>query len=778
MRRLWIVLLLVLFLPIAILGGGLFWLRSSLPASEGRLVLPGLAAEVRVSRDEHGIPTISAQSEHDADFALGFVHAQDRLFQMDLMRRYGAGRLAEWFGPAALGADRFVRTLGIYRLAERQYELASPELRAALDAYAAGVNAFLVERRGTLPPEYHLIGAVPESWRPADTLVWGKLMDLDLAGNFRNELMHARLAERLKPEDLAILYPPYPKDAPVALGDARKWLEGLPLAAIYASLPAFVGPRFASNNWVVDGKHTVSGKPLLANDPHLGLSTPSVWYLVRIDTPELKLAGVTSPGGPFVIIGHNDRIAWGLTTTTSDVEDLFIERVDPDDPSRYLTPAGAQLFSVRQEEIRVRGAAPVTLTVRATRHGPVVSDLGGKYAAAPAAGTVLALAATWLAQDDRSPEGVWALDHARNWDEFRHGLEAFVAPQQNIVYADVEGNIGFIAPARVPIRAKGDGWLPSPGWSGDYDWTGYIPFDQLPQILNPASGRVVTANNKIVPDGYPYFLSRGWDLPNRAERINELLDATPQQSVAGFAAIQADTLSLMAKDLLPLMLQAMPSSREAAEALARLKAWDGRMERGQVAPLVFVAWLREFNRTLLADKLGDAFDDYWGLHPDVIRLILTQHAEWCRGESCGTQLSEALDRALAELAGRYGKNIDDWQWGRAHEAQFTNQFWSRVPVLGELLALQIPTDGGYDTVNRGATPVASLEHPYADTHASTLRMIVDLSDIEASRFMIAPGQSGNPLSPHYRDLMRPWRDLGYVTFERAAAGANLVLAPP
>ena len=781
MRR-FLKLRLLLLLPVLAVLGGFLWLRSSLPQQDGRLVLSGLGSDVRISRDEHDIPTIAAATDRDAAFALGFVHAQDRLFQMDVMRRFGAGRLSEWFGPATLHADRFSRTLGLYRLAERQYALLSPDLRAVLDAYAAGVNAYLTHHEGALPPEYQLLRVTPEPWRPADTLVWGKLMDLQLAANFRSELLHARLAQRLTPEQLDILYPAHDHDGAVTLGGGSAALKGLPLDAIYASLPSLVGPTFASNNWVVDGQHTVSGKPLLANDPHLGFSTPSVWYMARIATPDGVREGVTAPGAPFIVIGHNGRIAWGFTTTASDVEDLFIERVDPADGTRYLTPAGSEAFATRREEIRVKGADTVTLTVRSTRHGPVISDLGGGYAQPAPAGAVLALAATWLAEDDRSPEAVWGIDHAGNWQEFRDALKDFVAPQQNMVYADVDGHIGFIAPARVPIRAKGDGWMPAPGWSGEYEWTGVIPFDDLPQALDPPSGRFVSANNKIVPDSYPYFLGRGWDLPNRARRINELLDATPKQSPEATAAIQADTLSPMARDLLPLMLEAPPKSKEAADALERLKSWDQRMERDQTAPLIFAAWLRAFNRALFAGKLGVAFDDYWDLHPDVIRLILTEHTDWCEAApaeataSCAPLLAAALDDALAELRQRYGDDMNSWQWGRAHVAQFANQFWASLPVIGGLIALDIPADGGYDTINRGAGRISNSDNPYADTHGSTLRMIVDLSDIAASRFMIAPGQSGNPLSPYYGDLLQAWRNVTSLTLGKAAAH-TLVLAP-
>jgi penicillin G amidase len=775
---------LVVLAPLVAIAAGVLWLRSSLPQSAGHIALAGLSADVRVSRDARGIPTITAATDGDAAFALGFVHAQDRLFQMDITRRLGEGRLAEWIGERGLRTDRFMRVLGIHRAAERQLAQLRPELRAVLDSYAAGVNAYLAHRHA-LPPEYYLLNAEPEPWRPVDTLIWGKLIALQLAGNFRQELLHARLAKTLRPEDLQVLYPPYPKDAPVTLGDATHWLDGLPIDAIYASLPDQVGPRFASNNWVVDGRHTDSGKPVLANDPHLGLSAPSIWYLARIDTPATKLAGATAPGaGPFVILGHNARIAWGFTNTESDVEDLFIERVDPADPTRYLTPGGSQPFSTRQERILVRGGSPLTVNVRETRHGPVISDLGAKYAE-PTAGTgaVLALQATWLADDDRLPEAIWAMNRATNWQEFRAALADFAAPQQNMVYADVDGNIGFLAPAHVPIRGKGDGWLPAPGWTGEYDWTGYIPYDELPTALNPDSGRIVSANNKIVPDSYPYFLGRGWDLPNRAQRINQLLDLIPQQSIGAAAAMQADTLSPMAKDLLPLMLSLTPAAPATADALDRLSRWDGRMQRDQVGPLLFAAWLRELNRTLLVSRLGDTFEDYWGMHPDVIRIILTEHAEWCDDssttpvETCPQQLAAALERALAELRQRFGEDAGGWQWGRPHTARFTHQLWSSIPILRRLFATAIPANGGYDTIDRGATPVADPDDPYADVHGPTLRMIVDLGAMDRAQFVIGPGQSGNPLSPHYADLMRRWRDHQYLVLD-ATPVATLVLAPP
>jgi penicillin G amidase len=768
---------LIVVLALAVGAGGVsyLWLRSSLPQTKGQLVLPGLAAEVTVTRDAHGIPTITAQNDRDAAYALGFLHAQDRLYAMDLMRRYGAGRLSEWFGAAALPIDRFTRTLGLYRAAQQQYAGLSPELRAVFDAYAAGVNAFLAARRGALPPEYYLVGGAPEPWTAADSLVWGKIMDLQLTGNFRGELQRLRMLQRISPGDLDVLYPSYPDDAPLPSGE-RALLDRLPVDALAAALPPGADvPERASNNWAVSGRRSQSGKPIIANDTHLDYSSPGTWYLARIKTPTLDLAGVTAPGAPFVVIGHSDRIAWAFTTTTGDVEDLFIEKPDPADPDRYLAPGGSLPFDVRQEEIQVRDGKPVSFTIRSTRHGPVISDLAGLNAPG---GEMLALDATWLGDDDRTPEAIWRLGRAANWGEFVAALKDWVAPQQNILYADSAGHIGFFAPARVPIRAKGDGWLPAPGWSGDYDWTGYIPFGDLPSAFDPPSQRLVTANNRIVPKNYGYFLSRDWDLPNRAERIAALLDRDPMQSPETAAAIQGDTVSLMAHELLPLMLLTVPSDPRARAAMDRLLAWDGSMDRDKPEPLIFSAWLRELNRALFADKLGPYFADYWSLRPEAVRAVLTSHPDWCGAGGCGSALSQSLDRALDDLSSRYGSDPGVWRWGKAHYAAFEHPLWSKLPQLRDWLTPVIAADGGIDTVNAGAFFVGDDDAPFADRHGPVMRMIVDMAEPDAARFMVVPGQSGNPLSRHWDDLLSSWRDLDYVRFGGDTSGGTLVLTPP
>ena len=769
-------------LLLAAAGGGYLYLRSSLPQVDGRIVVTGLKAPLTIARDADGVPLITAASDTDAMFGLGFAHAQDRLFQMELMRRYGAGRLSEIFGQKALPIDRQMRVLGLYRAAEAEIPYLSAPVRRGLEAYAAGVNAFLATRHGALPLEFLLLRFTPEKWRPADSLVWGKLMDLELAGNYRSELERARLARTLSADELHFLYPGYPKGAPTTLADLARIYRLLPLDRLHAELPplSVLGPIYASNNWVVDGAHSESGKPLLANDPHLGFSAPGVWYLVRLKTPQREIAGATAPGAPLVIIGHNDRIAWGFTTTGSDVEDLFVEKIDPADPGRYLTPTGSAPFETRTETIKVRGAAPVRLTVRSTRHGPVLSDALGPGAADK--GYVLALAAPFLAPDDRTAEALWEIDRATDWDGFRKAMRGFVVPQQNAVFADTSGAIGFIAAARVPIRKNGTAWLPAPGWTGEYDWTGFIPFDDLPQATNPPDGHFVSANNKIVPDSYPYFLSRDWDLPNRAERILARLAATPRQSPAASAAIQADTMSLAARRLVPLMTRIAPANDFERAAIERLRHWGFHMDGNRVEPLLFIAWLRAFAHDLFFTRLGAAASGYWGLRPQVVAAVLSGHPEWCAAphsaaEGCDALLRRSLDAALAELQEAYGSDIAQWQWWRAHHAIFANPVLSRIPVLRDWFDIRVPAGGGFDTVNRGVTTIHDDAHPFDQTFGAGLRIITDLAAPAESRMITVPGQSGNPLSPHFADLVGRWQKFDYLTPGRALAVATLTLEP-
>jgi penicillin G amidase len=767
-------------IALVVAGGGFLALRTSLPEVSGQIRVAGLHGEVTIARDADGVPTITAQDDDDLSFGLGFVHAQDRLFQMELQRRYGAGRLAEIFGDTAVPLDTQMRVLGLYRTAEAAFGHLSPKVRGGIEAYTAGVNAYLTAQGLVPPPEFVLLRFKAEPWKPADTMVWGKLMDFQLGGNYRGELLRARLAQTVSADDLAFLYPDYPKDAPHTLAALLPLYRQLPLAPLYAALPEAMGPHYASNNWVVDGAHSVSGKPLLANDPHLGFATPGFWYLAHLRTPQHDIVGATVAGTPFVVIGHNEKIAWGFTTTTADIEDLFIEKLDPNAPDRYMVADASLPFRTREETIEVRGGSPVNLTVRATRHGPVVTDMLPPNTIDH--GYVLALQTTFLDEEDGSAEALWDIDRAVDWNSFRDGLKNLVGPPQNIVYADTGGTIGFIAGGRIPIRKSCDGWLPVPGWSGDYDWQGFIPFDQLPQATNPTSGYFVSANNKIVPDNYPYFISRDWDLPDRAARIDELLKTTPRQSPAESAAIQADTLSIEARRLVPLMTKIVPSSSMAREAVQRLQNWDFHMDADKVEPLLFTAWLRAFARSIFFARLGEVAADYWDLKPQVMYAVLTERTDWCSdsknpAENCQTRLSAALDTALDELRGRYGNEMAQWQWGRAHIAYFPNAVFERVPLLRDWLRVTIPTPGAYDTVNRGPSSIRDDEQPYEHRFGAGLRIITDMVDPNDSRMMIAPGQSGDPFSPHYADLLSRWRAFEWLAPARAPATASLTLAP-
>lgn len=770
--------------------GGFLWLRSSLPQSTGRIDVAGLSAPAKILRDDAGIVTIRAANARDGAFALGFAHAQDRLFQMEFMRRLGAGRLSEVIGPATLELDKRMRVLGLYARAAESFAGLAPQAQAAIESYAAGVNAFLSTRRGALPLEFQLLRHEPEPWVVADSLVWGRLMALQLSSNWREELFRLRLSAQLPPARLQALWPALGGKANSAALDRRRVTD---LAALPPTFEAMPG---ASNSWVVGGSLTESGKPLLANDPHLGLILPNQWYLARIETPEGVVAGATAPGVPFVVIGHNGRVAWSFTTTGGDTQDLFVEKLAPGDPDRYVTPGGASLFDSHVETIRVRDGDDVSLTVRQTAHGPVISDIG---MAAEAAGTgeVVALAWTALRADDRTAEALYRMGRAENAAAFREALRFFDSPQQNVVFADVEGAIGFVAAGRIPVRKalSGGGQMPAPGWSGDYDWSGYLPFEALPQSLDPPSSRIVTANDDITPPGYAEFIAARWETPFRADRIEALLDGAPGRQAGPFTAaqmgtMQMDDLSLAARDLLPLLLADLPPGSIpgglAAEAIDILRHWDYRMGRDQAAPLIFTAWTQELDRRLFAGELGPLYDDFARWSGNGAGALLTgageTHGNWCGRAgpsvrpSCRAALAPALEATVAALAQAYGDDPAGWRWGDAHQARFAHPLFDRLPILGGLFAIEVETDGDNFTVNRGtAIPQPGLRFPHV--HGASLRAVFDLADLDRSLFMLPGGQSGNPLSGHFDDLVTRWRDGGFLTIVAGDGGDGLTLAP-
>ncbi|MFQ5984339.1 MAG: penicillin acylase family protein [Alphaproteobacteria bacterium] len=748
-------------------AAGFFWLRTSLPRYDGTIPLPGLESPVAVLRDARAVPHIFARSTEDAYFGLGFVHAQDRLWQMEFRRRLGAGRLAEVLGPRLVHTDRFMRALGLDRAAAKSLAFLDEVSLKALTAYAAGVNAYLATRRGALPPEFVLLRApAPEPWTPSDSIVVLKHMAWALAGNARDELLRAELAGRLTEGQIGALWPSYPGDGPVALPDLAALEERPRLGRLLAFGPgAGEVAGKGSNAWVVAGRRSETGKPFLANDPHLDLAAPSPWYFAHLEAPGFKVVGGTLAGVPVVVLGHNGRIAWGLTTTYADVQDLFIERVHPEDPGRYLAPGGSRPFAVREETIRVKGGEEVVIRVRETRHGPVVVGTVAPAGKAKHQGEVLALAWTTLAEDDLSFQAAVKLNRARDWETFVTAARDFGGPPQTIVYADVEGNIGFYAAGRVPTRRRGDGSVPVPGWTGAYDWEGSIPFQGLPHGLNPESGVIVTANNKIVPDSYPYFLTRDWPPPYRARRIGALVAGLARHGLESFRRIQGDVTSLMAREMVPYLLAAEPRTPLAAAARDLLAGWDGAMGADRPEPLVFAAWYRELTRLVYADELGPSFPRAWSFRPLFMKAVLAgDQGAWCddvttaQPESCESLAAEALDRAVAFLAERYGGDPQGWRWGEAHPAHHAHRGIGGWPLIGRVFDIVLPGGGDPFTVNAGGYRLGDAERPFVVGHGPSMRALYDLADLERSLFVHGTGQSGNALSRHYRDFAEAWRD--------------------
>ena len=751
-------------LAILVVGAGYLWLRGSLPQTEGDLAIASLTAPVKVLRNDDGLVRIQAENELDLYRALGFVHAQERLWQMDSMRRIGSGRLSEVMGRTTLPHDRFFRTLGFRRLAEANVAKLAPETLAALEAYAEGVNGFLENRSGPLPVEFQVLRYEPEPWTPVDSLLWGRIMALRLSGNWRDELSRARLAGRFSPEQIAELWPAYPADAPVTVAQLNDLIDPEVATALANLLPPGLAPSGASNAWALAGARTASGSPILANDPHLPLDVPGVWFLVRLEAPGITLAGATSPGVPFVLLGHNQQIAWGLTTTHSDTQDFFIERISPENPDQYQTPEGPEDFRVRDEFIRLPGGESIALVVRETRHGPVMSDVIPE--ASSETGAVLALAWPALREDDGTADALYRMNHAADWAEFREALRQFHAPQQNVVFADTAGNIGFMAPARVPVRRGGNGQHPVPGWSGEFDWIGFVPFEELPKRDNPRDGVIVNANNKIVRDSYPHLIALDWPPPYRAERIGTVLaGAVGTHGITDSVVLQQDIVANAADGILPRLLVVPPVSERGQQAIALLRAWDRQMHRNAKEPLIFQAWIWALGKAILEDDLGPDYLEFLDGGTYTVARLIAADSLWCdlaetaEIESCEAQVQRSLEMALDLLEQRFGDDMTAWRWGEAHVARFPHPLLSRIPVIGSHFTYSVQADGGNDTVNRASPRLGgSPEHLFEDVHGAGFRAVYDLADLDRSRYIIATGQSGNPLSPLYGNLTLRWRD--------------------
>ena len=782
--------------------GAFFHVRGALPAYSGRLSAPGLKAEIEILRDKNAVPHILAGSIEDAAFGLGYVHAQDRFWQMEFLRRLGQGRISELLPPAIVGqfavdSDRTTRGLGLYRRASESVNALSPAARAILESYAAGVNLHIGDPDQQFGVELTLVKLLsggsyrPEPWRPADSLIWAKLMALSLDGNWRGELLRLRLARRLNEEAIRLLFDPGGDSRDSTLSMVTEATRNMNLDELYrATDTEATKKREASNEWVLSGAHTVSGKPLLANDPHLGLGFPGTWYLARLVGPGFDMRGATVPGAPAIVLGHNGTIGWGFTTTNVDNQDVFVERLDPTDPNRYITPDGARPFAVREETINVLWGDPVRMRVRETRHGPVINDLTGRSDDITPQGHVLALQAVALDGADTSGEGFMRLGMAQNWDEFLQAARRIYTPMQNVVYADTAGNIGLIAPARVPIRRKGDGSMPVPGWTPEFDWAGFVPFDDLPRLYNPPSGIIVNANGRLVADDYRHFISREWAEPYRQRRINQLLREVERHPVYGMIAIQNDNLATDAAELLPLLLRAPPRNARAGRAHELMGRWNRFMLASRPEALIYSAWLAELHRGIFADELGEQlFADMASPNVGALLRVLREHPTWCddvrtpAAESCEDAIAASLERALDGITRRQGPDINAWQWGREHPAAHRHALFDGIPILRGFASVRFPSDGGMHTINR-AHPSFRGSRPFEAVHGAGYKGIYDFANLDNSRFAMPLGQSGNMLSPWARRFVEPWQKLLYIEIAGTRAEAartaigSLTLTPP
>jgi penicillin amidase len=792
-------------------GFGIYTVRRSFPRTSGTLSVPSLQAEVEVIRDEHGITHIYAANAHDLFLAQGYVHAQDRFYQMDFWRHQTAGRLSELYGEGTADIDAFLRTLGWRRIAEQEYAMADEAAKAVLDAYAEGVNAYLEGRStGALSLEYSVLGLTglsnytPEPWHPADTLAWGKAMAWDLGGNLNEEIDRALLLQAIGPERTEDYMPLFGEDLPTILPNPA--LGATPLETLHgqlAQVDGMMGERFeglGSNNWVVAGSRTATGMPLLANDPHLGFAIPGIWYEVGLHCQPVSAAcpydvrGFSFAGVPAIIIGHNARIAWGFTNVDPDVQDLYIEKINPANPNQYEVNGEWVDMAVTEETITVLGGEPRTLTIRATRHGPLITDVYGLESFAADSGlpadNQYALALRWTAlEPNRLFQAVFELNRAGNFDEFRDALRNFAAPAQNIVYADVDGNIGYQMPSSVPIRASGDGLLPVPGWTDEHEWLSFIPFDELPYSYNPPQGYIATANNAVVGPDYPYMISREWDAGYRAARIVELLEANPRLTVEDMAAIQGDNTNLGAAEVLPVLFQVDLQDRDLMNEAATLRGWDYQMNAASREAAVYISF---FNRLLALTFHDDVPEDFWpsggGSTWLTLRAILPKPTAgwWDNTQTDGVEgrddiFRQAFAAGLADLTTRLGDNPDRWTWGGLHTTTFENETvgQSGISVIDGLFNRgPYATSGGSSIVNNTGWNLTRDDRdppgdPYAVPGGPSMRMIVDLGNLDNSLTIFTTGQSGHAFHPHYIDFAEPWAAIEYhpMNWSRAQVDA-------
>ena len=801
---LWLPLILVLLMA-GIVAYAYFVARSALPQLDGTLRVKGLSGAVKVTRDAHGVPAIEAATLEDLFVAQGYVTAQDRLWQMDIMRRFGAGELSEILGEDTLKIDREQRILGLRAAAKKTLELASPRDRSFFDAYARGVNAFIDGHQSGLPIEFRILKYRPKPWQAEDSIVIANQMVKDLNYyTFGDTLAREKILAKLGPELTADLYvnrswhdrPPTVMRADLNdeqnLGDSNSDDEddeddgpdnavtqhktrGLEIWTQHT--PEAVN---GSNDWVVSGTHTVTGKPLLSNDMHLGHQMPNLWYEAHLTSGSLDVAGVTLPGMPYVIVGHNQRIAWGFTNVGPTVTDAFIENLNAE--GAYQTPQGWQQPEHRQEVIHVKGQPDVTLDVKITRHGPIITDI--------LPGGTRQVALRWTLYDGLHMM-FFDVDTAQNWEEFRKAFSQLDAPGQNVVYADVDGNIGYQATGHVPIRAAGDGSLPVSGADDAHEWKGYIPFDKLPSIYNPPSGVIATANARITADGYPYSISAHWEAPWRTERIYHVLESGRKFGPADMLALENDVHSendLFAAERFVYAIDhaAKPSAR-ARQAAELMRNWDGRMLAASAAPTIAARSAQELTRLLLEPRLGPGPNDskqpettlswesyHWQMRTVWLQnVLLHQPKRWLpeKYPSYEELLTSAVEAAVSEPEAP--QDLASWHWGAVNAVEIEHPVLGKIPLVQRWAAPGIKEQSG-----SGYTVKAVTRH-----HGPSERFTANLADLDQSTLNTVTGQSGNFLSPYYMDQWKAWYEgstftLPYTSRAVETSGVHrLVLEP-
>lgn len=713
-----------------------------IPRIKGTVSLDGLEAEVRITRDNWGIPHIFAQSENDLFFACGFVHAQDRMWQMELSRRAGFGRLSEIFGRRTVENDKFMRNIGLKEAVQKDFEKLSPRMKELLQSYSHGVNSWINTRHFNWPPEFMLLRYRPQAWEPLDSLVIKEIMALILCVDYQSEAMRGKLVKKLGPQKaLQILEE--------GIGQAPSDIEGLFLAE---GLSPF--PSQGSNNWVLAGSRTESGKPLLANDPHLEISLPPIWYEVHLVCPGLNVIGVSIPGIPLVIIGHNESIAWGMTNSGVDVQDLYLEKINASRDS-YLDGDEWKPLLKKEEMIKVKGQKqPERMEVSWTRRGPLVSPLIVKSHSP--------ISLSWtIYEGGQAMEAFYLLNRAKTWQEFVEALKLFDAPSQNFVYADREGNIGYYLSGKIPLRSELAALFPFPGWKEEGAWKGFLEEEKKPYLFNPGQGFIVTANNKIVPNDFPYYLSFDWEAPFRAERIKELLSQKEKHNVDSFKKIQNDIFSKKGELFLPYALQIKAAERKAEEAIKILKGWDLLISSGK-EPALYEAFMRFFPEETFKDELGEDFQSFNSFFrrkkAGLLRILSEQSSPWFDKkdtqeiETRDEIIKMSLERAYEWLEKNYGPS-DNWDWTKINSFTFRHAL-GVVPIFKFFNRGPYPMDGDSFTVRVSSTSQNG-------TLAASYRQIIDLADFKNSVCVLSSGQSGHFRSRFYDDQIPLWIQAEY-----------------